>query len=213
MITQPTGDPTQIVLDDPSTDVDDTPSDGRQLRRLRNIDAVRSVILDMYEHREHPDLDTVADRAGLTVRSIYRYHADLDAAISDALQSRVDEIYAVWGAQRLPSPDEPLADRVAAMLDHRLALEELGRPLRQTVQVTSPDPRFDAQVIEVFGPEFDRLSDGERDVAQASVCFLLRPRQLRSMIEFPHHGGVAPRDVIAYTIRRLLDQSAPPSDG
>lgn len=181
--------------------------DGRQLRRLRNIEAVRAAILDLHVERAPLDLETVAARAGVTVRSIYRYHADLDAAIDDAFESRLQHVYDVWAGQALPGPDEPLGIRISVMLDHRIELERLGRPLRNTIQKVNPDPEFDRQVLEVFAPELDRLEDDERATTTAAVCFLLRPRGVRSMIEAPQHGGVDARCVIEFSLRRLL--SAP----
>lgn len=183
--------------------------DGRQLRRLRNIEAVRAAILDLHTERAPLDLETVAARAGVTVRSIYRYHADLDAAIDDAFEARLRHVYDVWAGQTLPAADEPLGVRISVMLDHRIELERLGRPLRNTIQKVNPDPEFDREVLEVFAPEFDRLDDDELVTTKAAVCFLLRPRGVRSMLEAPQHGGVDPRCVLDFSLRRLLsDPSA-----
>lgn len=186
--------------------------DGRQLRRLRNIEAVRTAILDLHVERAPLDLDTVAERAGVTVRSIYRYYADLDAAIDDALEARLEEAYRVWHSQVLPSPDEPLATRIDVMLGHRMEIERLGRPLRNVIQKVNPDPEFDRQVCEVFALEFSWLEGDELDYTRAAVCYLLRPRGLRSMMEFPQHGGADPRASITFVLRRLL-ATPPVADG
>ncbi|MEL6893883.1 MAG: hypothetical protein AAFP84_19990, partial [Actinomycetota bacterium] len=144
-------------------------TDGRQLRRVRNIEAVRRAILELELERLPLDLDTVAERAGVTVRSIYRYHADLDAAIADAFESRLQLTLDRFAEQRPPDVTRPLDERIEAMVDFRLELEAMGRPLRNTVQPENPDLAFDRQVADVFAPELAVHPLAEREWLTAAV--------------------------------------------
>lgn len=178
--------------------------DGRQLRRLRNIEAVRSAILDLQLERVPLDLDTVADRAGVTVRSIYRYHADLDAAIQDAYENRLAEVFEFWDRWETPDPTLPIEDRIELLLDHRASMERLGRPLRHTQQTFNPDVRFDREVLDTFAGDLARLPEDHRVVASATVCYLCRPRVIRAMSEAEHPTGVEPRALLSFLVRQAF---------
>lgn len=184
-------------------------TDGRQRRRLRNIESVRRTILHLLVERERIDLDTVAARAGVAVRSIYRYYPDLESAVDDACQFCIAQIYARWDTFELPDPDAPLDQRIDQMLAQRIELEALGRPLRNRILNDSPDPRFDAEVVQVFEPELSQLDEIDRAPTTAALCFMLRPRGLRGILEFPQHDGLEARTLVAYSIRRLLGGERP----
>jgi len=189
---------------DADVDLDEV-TDGRQRRRLRNIESVRRAILNLLIERERIDLDAVAARAGVTVRSIYRYFPDLETAVEDACQYRVSQIYSLWDSFETPDPSLPLDERIEQMLAQRIELEALGRPLRNRILNDSSDPRFDAEVLEVFGPELAGLAEADRAPTTAALCFMLRPRGLNGILEFPQHNGLDARELVAYSLRRLLD--------
>lgn len=74
-------------------------SDGRRARRTRNRDAVIDALLALYDAGDlAPSADAIAERAGLSARSLFRYFDDGDdlarAAISRQ-QERLAPIFAV----------------------------------------------------------------------------------------------------------------------
>ncbi len=104
----------------------DAESDGRRRRRLHNREAVVDALLDLYrEGNLRPSTDEIAERAGLSPRSLFRYFDDVDdladAAVARA-QTRAAPLLAIAVA-----PDAPLGRRVTALVDQRLRLfDELG---------------------------------------------------------------------------------------
>lgn len=158
-------------------------TDGRALRRERNIDAVRVAVLGLSEEGVPVTMETIADRAGIGVRSIYRYFGDLEGAIRYAFELRLAEFMDRWALQRVPPPDLVFDERLEELLDQRFCLERLGRPMRGTRQFPNPDLRFDAHVLETFEPELSQFDDGTRERNGNVVAWTLRPRAIRSHID------------------------------
>ena len=93
-------------------------TDGRKQRRLRNREAVVDALLDFYrEGNLRPSTDEIAERVGLSPRSLFRYFDDVDdlagAAVARA-QSRVLNLLAVEA-----EPDSERSLRIKALVDQR----------------------------------------------------------------------------------------------
>lgn len=177
--------------------------DGRRLRRQRNIDAVHTAILTMLEEWETPTLAEVAHRSGVTVRSIYRYHEDLESAVDAACDRRTAELAEVMDALGPVDAASPFERRVGAMVTRRMQLERLGRPLRGR----SPDPvlldRLDSESRRVFQPELDRFPGSLRKAADSTVSYLLRPRSIRSLTE-PLDDQAGAATTLTFALHRVL---------
>src|SRR6185437_733480 len=64
----------------------DSAGDGRRLRRDRNRMAVVDALLDLYgESNLRPSTAEIADRAGLSHRSLFRYFDDFDDLCREAI--------------------------------------------------------------------------------------------------------------------------------
>lgn len=60
--------------------------DGRRTRRRRNLEAVLDTVVEMYEMGvTEPSTEDVAERAGVSTRSVYRYFATREMLVSSAL--------------------------------------------------------------------------------------------------------------------------------
>jgi TetR/AcrR family transcriptional regulator of autoinduction and epiphytic fitness len=96
--------------------------DGRTMRRNRNRAAVISALLTMIREGDlHPGAAEIAQRAGVSHRSIFRYFDDLD----DLVRTAIDQAFTE--AERLtavPDAGHDLAARAAAIVDARIALYE-----------------------------------------------------------------------------------------
>lgn len=189
--------------DDPQ---DEAATDGRARRRERNIDAVRAAVLGLSEESEPVTMDNIAERAGVAVRSIYRYFGDLDGAIDYAFELRLSEYSERWASQRLPPADLPFDDRLEELLDQRFYLERLGRPMRATRQFPNPDLKFDAHVLGTFEPELSQFDDVTRERIGNVVSWTLRPRAIRSHID-SSEDAVESRRTIRSAVLAALGRS------
>jgi AcrR family transcriptional regulator len=146
--------------------------DGRSLRRARNTDAVVDAMLDLLrEGGARPGAQEIADRAGVSLRTVFRHFQDLDALLAVAVQRQLDHVGPLLDAE--PPTGAP-ADRVAAVVAHRAALyEEVGpvrraavrgadfhEPLRVGLDWTRR--RLRRHLEAAFAPELDRCSASRR---------------------------------------------------
>ena len=68
-------------------------ADGRVARRQRNVDAVLDVVIEMFaEDSLFPSMEQVAQRSGLSLRSLYRYFADPEALHEAAVRHHRERI-------------------------------------------------------------------------------------------------------------------------
>ena len=66
------------------------PADGRSARRERNRDAVLDALVELTtEGLDDPSIDDIADRAGVSYRSVYRYFRDRSEMMDEATDRAV----------------------------------------------------------------------------------------------------------------------------
>lgn len=102
--------------------------DGRRARRDRNRETVVDAILSLYrEGNVSPSLDEVAERSGVSHRSVFRYFEDLD----ELYRVSIDRHYATL--EPYIELDGPVADdldgRIEQFVTHRVALYERAAPV------------------------------------------------------------------------------------
>lgn len=148
-------------------------ADGRNLRRDRNRGAVVEALLALTrEGNLAPTTEEIAARAGISVRSLYRYFDDIDALIRTAIGRQQQHV-----APLLPldiPPGLPLDERARHFTAARVRLLDgigpVGR-LARSVAATQPlvlaeltrvRAALRAQLTEVFRPELDALPDERR---------------------------------------------------
>jgi len=99
--------------------------DGRTQRRTRNVDVVVNAVLGLLgEGRGWPSASEIANRAGLSERSVYRYFDDLDQLARAAVETqtaRGDHLF-----QPLDVPEGAgLDERIDRLVEHRTAMFDL----------------------------------------------------------------------------------------
>src|SRR3546814_12280183 len=72
-------------------------TDGRSLRRDRNRMAVIDAVLALYDSGNlAPSSDNIAERAGTSVRSVFRYFDDVDDMLRAALGRQQERLEPLW---------------------------------------------------------------------------------------------------------------------
>ncbi len=165
-----------------STEPDQT-VDGRRLRRQRGRQAVIDAMIDLVlEGHTPPSVDQVAERAGVSQASVFRYFVTLDELRHEAIGryfERFDDLIAI--------PDigvGSLSDRVERYVASRDSLYERTAPMarltrRQSVEVSQFAETLDrlrsiytSQTTRHFAPELDRFAPEMREQRVAVVAAL-----------------------------------------
>jgi AcrR family transcriptional regulator len=112
------------------------PLDGRRLRRTQNREAVLDALLSLFEEGEYaPSTNEVAERAGISPRSLFRYFDDVDD-LHRAVVER--ELAAVRHLLELPvTPNAPTEEKVRAVVETRLRLHEISAPAARAARLAA----------------------------------------------------------------------------
>lgn len=149
-------------------------TDGRRARRERNraavIDAVFELIVDQ---RASPAVEAIADRAGVSVSSVFRYFDSLDDLLEQTVARYFERFADLFSVRSVP--DGGLDDRIAALVSARLDLYEAIGPIARIARLRATEqPRlatvladtrrtFEAQVRAHFAPDLAGWSQAEAD--------------------------------------------------
>jgi AcrR family transcriptional regulator len=177
----------------------DASIDGRTMRRTRNRTAVITALLDMIREGDlHPGAAEIADRAGVSHRSIFRYFDDLD----DLARTTINQAFLdATPLSTIPDPGVgPLADRISRLVDSRLALFAYVDGPMQLARIRAYSiPSIDEEIA-VIADEF-RLQIGEHFATELAA-------QLPAEREYIVDGVLVLTSYDAYTIHtRLLASS------
>jgi TetR/AcrR family transcriptional regulator, regulator of autoinduction and epiphytic fitness len=203
--------------DDLGAAVADAPTDGRRLRRALNREAVVDALLDLYgEGNLRPSTDEIAERAGISPRSLFRYFEDADDLAGEAVarqQARVLPVLAVEAG-----PDASFADRVDALVAQRLRLFDTLGSAAQVSRLRAPfQPRLAEglararhflrrQVRTLFAPELGAMDDAPAEAALAAADVLTSYESYQLLTE---DQGMTPDDVRAVLTRSLTALLSP----
>lgn len=114
--------------------------DGRSAIRDRNRTAVLDAVLDLFsEDNLSPGPEEVAIRAGLSVRSVYRYFDDQDSLTRAAIARNIERLGSRFLIPAIGEGD--LDGRVGRFVDARLALQaDVGATVRAARTRSTFDP-------------------------------------------------------------------------
>ncbi len=148
------------------------PTDGRAARAARTRDAIVEATVALVEEGDlRPTAPRIAERAGVSVRSVFQHFDDLSTLYTAVVQ-RVGERFA---DMMVPvDADLPLDERLAAFARHRGALLEAITPFRRAAAVHGPfapsirrataraSAALRQELADAFAPETAGLTAGER---------------------------------------------------
>ena len=131
-----------------SGDLPEEQVDGRRLRGERNRLGIVDAFLELVsEGSIRPTVEEVAARAEVSERSVFRHFPDV-AALVEAAMNRWIELVTPAAAVHA-SPEDPLAVRIAALVESRSQLYEQIAPLRRVTMVErASNPSIDSMMQE-----------------------------------------------------------------
>jgi AcrR family transcriptional regulator len=204
---------------DAPTETTAPPTDGRNLRRDRNRDAVVTALLGLYrEGNLGPNADEIAERAGISVRSLFRYFDDVDTLVRAAIARQQEHLATLYALDA--SVDQPLAERVDRFVAGRVRLlEGMGEVGRVARALAARQPLILAelarirgalrrQLTDLFAAELDQLPPAERATTAAAADVVASWESFDLM---RNDQGLSRDDAAAAmgaALRRLLDTGA-----
>ncbi|MEL6893308.1 MAG: TetR/AcrR family transcriptional regulator [Actinomycetota bacterium] len=176
------------VSDDVTADTsglggEDGPIDGRTARRQRNREAVIDALIALTAEGEvDPSVDAIADRAGVSYRSVYRYFADRSEMLDAAADRAMSWIRPMLAETVTPFDlSDPLDHRIDGLVDARSEVyAQIAEVARTALRRSHSEPRIakefiDArelmreQIAERFAPELDQFDERERELRITSI--------------------------------------------
>lgn len=210
-----------MSMSEGSADSDATPSvdeDGRHARRDRNKYAVVDAYLDLVRAGQpRPSVAEVAERSGVSHRSVFRYFADKDELARTAIERQ--QVFAQPLLALEVGPDAPFDERLPRFIDRRLQLFEALAPVARlsrsiahvqpiiASQLSTNRQFFRSQIAHLFSPELDAMDSDDAAAALASldvVCSFEAVDLLVLDHQLPRSETAA---VIEWAMRRILTTS------
>lgn len=119
-------------------------ADGRSARAARTREAVVEALLTLIDEGSlRPTAREIADRAGVSLRSVYVHFEDLEDLFSAAAAKHFERMLVLYA--RLPT-EGPLAERLDAFMSQRARIMEAVAPVRRAALLQEP-----------FSPELARV--------------------------------------------------------
>ncbi|NND74130.1 MAG: TetR/AcrR family transcriptional regulator [Ilumatobacter sp.] len=190
-------------------------SDGRARRRERNVERVLDALIHLAaEGKLDPSGEEIAERAGVSHRSLYRYFDDRASLQRAAIDRVMDQI----------APLLDIADIGTGSLDHRITTFVAARtetywafgPIARTAfsgtwdvvreGIESSRSALHDQLVQQFAAELDMLNHSER---QRTVAMLDVPFQFEALEYLAGHAGLD-RDELVHALESHLRQSLGP---
>lgn len=183
-----------------------TSLDGRTVRKLANRNRILDAALDLTAEGSEVNPETIADRARVSVRSVYNHFSTARDLIAGMYERGTEQIRPMLAD--LPSNDVPLADRIRSWVRVWARVQEKIAPIRWRALVAE-DEHPELQ------PELESLRRAHRAeikrafpeirtrAAQAAAVATTDSLMWRSLRRHQRLGFDAACEAIEETIRRL----------
>ena len=186
--------------------------DGRRLRRTHNRAAVVDALVELFEQGVYqPSTGEIAERAGISPRSLFRYFDDVDDLHRAAIACQLDRARPLLELD--VSPVAPTDAKIARVVDARVRLFETIEPAARAARVVAHRRPIVAatldesreylrnQLRQLFAPELDGTCAALLPAVDA-LCSFETYELLRV-----HQGLSRPKTIAALVaaLTRLLD--------
>ena len=189
--------------------------DRRRLRAERGRDAVVDALLSFYDEGEHdPGAAAIAQRAGVSERSVFRYFQDLEALADAAIQRHWERVGAAFDP---PPAVGDVRARARALVDQRIRIHQVAGPVaragailarRSETVARGLDTRrriLRSQLAPLF-PEIDeRLARAERTELLAALDAATSVEQVEYLRTGAGLSAPRARAVMLRTVLALLE--------
>lgn len=192
-----------------------TPVDGRTARRDRNREAVLDAALELFgEGVLTPSATEVAERSGVSLRSVYRYYEDLEELLRASIARNVERNRSLFEMEGLG--DGPLAERIDRFVEGRSRLyEELAGMARAAVVRARTNEILREQLVRqmavlrqqtsaMFAPELTARRGQERQELADALAVLTGFEALEVLRTALGRTPEQARQVLRSTLRTLL---------
>jgi AcrR family transcriptional regulator len=155
-----------------AADVEAEPADGRAARSHRTRQAIIAAMRELHSEGDlRPTAPRIADRAGVSLRTVWQQFADKEELLIEAVRRDQDILRSLAG--RI-DPGKPLAARVERFVSQRAAILEEMTPTWRAARLEEPfsdELRQDrrrktagaqVELEAVFSPELSSLPERER---------------------------------------------------
>lgn len=186
--------------------------DGRTARRDRNRLAVLDAVLGLFEEGNlNPGVHEVADRSGVSLRSVYRYFEDLDELITAAIDRHLERTRPLFDIDRIG--EGPLGERIHRFTERRLRLFDAMRVIYRASRVrAASDPQVQSGLMDtyqwlgeqtqrMFAPELQRIDDLQARADTRHAIDVLS--QFDSLEHLRHRCGLDREETIGFLRRSL----------
>jgi len=153
--------------------------DGRRARGLRTRDAIISALLDLIASGDiAPTAQRIADRAGVSVRSVYQHFADVEGLYADAVERTYE-----WARGTTEPIDAmmPLDQRVDSFVGARAGVLEALLPFHRAVRLMESSSEHvhaariamekweKDRIAKVFAPELRSMDSARRSATHGAI--------------------------------------------
>jgi AcrR family transcriptional regulator len=189
--------------------------DGRRRRRDRNRESVVEALLSLYREGElTPGTDAIAERAGISTRSLFRYFDDVDALVRTAVARQQEHLADLY--EMSARSDQPVGERIDRFVADRTRLLDAMGPVGELARSIAPrQPQVAAelgriravlrgQVVDVFGPHLAALPVDERDAVLSALDVVCSWEARHLLRQDQRLSKRAAARVMALSIHRLL---------
>ncbi len=191
-------------------------TDGRTARAERNASAIVDALLSFYRRGEYtPTVEQIAERAGLTRRSVYNRFGDAEQVALELARRQLAEHGPLYAAA--PRPEAPRAQRIAQLVEQRVALYEAIAPVRRAALANahrSPTirrqmrelSRFGRSLVEqTFQCELAALPPARRQTALELLDLLCSFEAWDRLRQVQRMGADAAREAMERAVRGALE--------
>jgi len=191
------------------------PVDGRTARRDRNRLAVLDAVLELFaEGNLNPGVHEVADRSGVSLRSVYRYFEDLDELVTAAIDRQLQRTRPLFDIEGVG--EGPLTERIQRFAERRMGLFEAVRVIYRASRIrAASDARvqqdlldtqqwLSAQTQQMFAPDLRAMDEPAATDTERALDLLT---QFDALEHLRHRCGLSREETAAFlqrSLRRLL---------